>query len=202
MRIPFVAHTLAVAVFVASLVGAPALAPAIAAGLPGAVSVPPDTTSILPGGLAVPDSLMPEEPPASLPNRVTVYYFHRTLRCDTCLKFEAYTDEAIRSSFESELNSGVLEWRVVNLDDPGNEHFVDDYYITESSVIAVEFRDEEQSDWANLDAIWGLVGDKPAFLSYIRSAVEVRLVRVRDPEPTHSAAPDSVAQPDEKPVRR
>jgi len=162
----------------------------------------PDVASDLPDTTAAPDSTELAETRAPLPNRVVVYYFHRTLRCDTCLKFEAYTDETLRSSFKKELDGGELEWRVVNLDEPGNEHFVDDYFITESSVVAVEFRLGEQADWTNLDAIWGLVGDKAAFLSFIRRETEVRLIRTLKPAPIHSSARDSVASPDDEPVRR
>ena len=162
---------------------------------------PPDTTAPEIKA-ALPDSTEPEESRAPLPDRVVVYYFHRTLRCDTCLKFEAYTGEALGAAFAGELGDGTLEWHVVNLDNPGNEHFVDDYYITESSVVAIEFRGGEQKGWTNLDAIWGCVGNKPTFLSYIQSEVTTRLVGVLQPEPTHGSVRDSVTQPGEDPIRR
>ncbi|MFH1864924.1 MAG: nitrophenyl compound nitroreductase subunit ArsF family protein [Candidatus Eisenbacteria bacterium] len=193
--------TIQTLVVVALLVGSVALSVG-AAGPSGIVPGPPDTAAVPASGGDVPDSSESEEPRAPRPDRVVVYYFHRTLRCDTCLKFEAYTDEALSSCFTEELDDGELEWRVANLDDPGSEHFVDDYHITENSVVVVEFRGGEQREWANLDAIWGFVGDKPTFLSYIRSEVEASLSKVRKPEPTRSAVRDSLAPSDDKSVRR
>ena len=136
------------------------------------------------------------------PHEVRVYYFHRTLRCDTCLKFEAYTDEAIRAAFPDELTTGILKWQVVNLDDPASEHLVDDYHITESSVVLVEFRDGVQQGWANLDAIWGFVRDKPTFLSYIQSEVGSRLDAALEPAPAHGDSLDSVEPGNETPTGR
>ena len=151
---------------------------------------------------ATSDSTEPEEPRAPLPNRVVTYYFHRTLRCDTCLKFEAYTNEVLRSAFPDELSEGTLEWHVVNLDEPDNEHFVDDYFITESSVVAVEFRRGEQVDWTNLDAIWSLVGNRAAFSSFIQRETGVRLTRTLAPEFISGSVRDSVSAQDDEPIRR
>lgn len=195
---PFV-RTFMVAAFLAGSVGL-----STGTAVPtGAVPDSPDTNAAPLSRVNSPDSLSLEEPRAPLSDRVVVYYFHRTLRCATCLKFETYTDEALRLTFAEQLGDGKLEWRVVNLDDPGNEHFEDDYYITENSVVVVEFRGGEQREWANLDAIWGFVADKPAFLSYIRSEVVACLGKVRTPEPTATGgARDTVAQPDEGTDRR
>jgi len=67
---------------------------------------------------------------ASHPSRkLVVYYFHGTARCPTCRKFESLTDEAIKGHFSEALGRGTLEWRVVNIERPGNEHFVDDYQL-------------------------------------------------------------------------
>ena len=198
MRGSLAVHTLAAV----ALLAGPVILSTSVAGPPGGVPGPPDTAAAVVSEATVLDSLEPKEPRAPRPDRVAVYYFHRTLRCDTCLKFEAYTGEVIRAAFADELDDRTLEWHVVNLDDPGSEHFVDDFHITESSVVAVEFRGGEQQEWANLDAIWSFVGDKPVFLSFIQSEVAARLGEVREPEPTHSSVRDSVAQPNEKPVRR
>ncbi len=135
-------------------------------------------------------------------DRVVVYYFHHTLRCETCLRFEAYTDEALRTTFADELGVGELEWHVVNLDDAGSEHFVDDYDITENSVVVVGFRGGEQREWTNLDAIWGCVADKPTFLSFIRDQVEERLSRARGPEPRRGSEDDSSVPSGDTPVGR
>ena len=63
------------------------------------------------------------------PDRTSImaYYFHGNVRCATCMKIEAYTAESITTSFTNELSAGLIEWNIVNTDEPENEHFVKDY---------------------------------------------------------------------------
>ena len=166
----------------ASRVGGLRAAAAVVVGLAvtaGAVGTPPESVPAeRETTAAVPDTGAVKE---VVPDRVAVLYFHRTIRCSNCLKFESYTEEAIRAAFPDELGEGVLEWKVLDYEEPGNEHLVDDYCITESSVIVVEFRDGEEQSWANLDAIWGFVKDRPTFLSYIQNEVGSRLDALNEP---------------------
>jgi hypothetical protein len=101
-------------------------------------------------------------------DRVIAYYFHGSQRCKTCLTIEAYTAEAIRTGFANALSSGALEWKVVNIEEPENEHFVEDYQITTRTVVLVEMKDGKQVRWSTLDRVWDLVGDQPAFAAYIQ----------------------------------
>jgi hypothetical protein len=101
-------------------------------------------------------------------DRVIAYYFHGSQRCKTCLTIEAYTAEAIRTGFADALSNGTLEWKVVNIEEPENEHFVEDYQITTRTVVLVEMKDGKQVRWSTLDRVWDLVGDQPAFAAYIQ----------------------------------
>jgi hypothetical protein len=60
-------------------------------------------------------------------HKVIVYYFHGNVRCVSCRKIEAYTKAAIDSGFTSGIESGDLEWRVVNTDSSQNGHYLEDY---------------------------------------------------------------------------
>jgi hypothetical protein len=139
-------------------------------------------------GAAIADSIAARDSTASAPpaDRVTVYYFHRTARCENCLKFEAYADQALRDSFGKELAEGTLEWRVVNLDDTTNAHFVSDYDLFESSLVVSRVRGGQEVDWRKLDAMWTLVDDKDAFLKYVAFEVGEELKRLNEPEPQDS----------------
>ena len=121
-----------------------------------------------------------EPAPVALPNRsnlepaaskVVVYYFHGTARCPTCRKFESYSDELIRQEFSQELNDGRLEWQVVNVDETGNKHFVTDYKLFSKSIVVVKKQPGEKPQFKNLDKIWQLVGDKQAFVKYIKDKI-------------------------------
>jgi hypothetical protein len=99
---------------------------------------------------------------------IVAYYFHGNKRCTTCRKLEAYSEEAITGGFASELESGELEWRVVNTDEKVNAHFVTDFELVTKSVVLVEYRDGEVVRFENLKLVWQLVGDQDGFLRYVR----------------------------------
>jgi hypothetical protein len=99
---------------------------------------------------------------------IVAYYFHGNKRCSTCRKLEAYSEKAITGGFVSELETGELEWWVVNTDDKANAHFVTDFELVTKSVVLVEYRDGEVVRWENLKLVWQLVGDQDGFVRYVR----------------------------------
>ena len=99
--------------------------------------------------------------------RVIAYYFHGTARCATCRAIEQYTYEALVTGFPGELESGTLEWRPINVEEPQNQHFIDEYQLSMRSVILADMAGENQTRWKNLDQIWEL-GNKDVFISYIQ----------------------------------
>ena len=101
-----------------------------------------------------------------------VYYFYTNVRCATCRKLEAYSQEAVDSGFVKLISDHCLEFRGVNTDDEANAHFLKDYELYTKSVVVVAYDQDKQVRWKNLDKIWELVGDKPKFLAYIRSEVD------------------------------
>ena len=98
---------------------------------------------------------------------VVAMYFHGNARCATCRKIEAYADEAITQGFVDELESGRLAWRVVNIDESANKHFIEDFQLVTRSVVLVEYRNGEILRWENLDKVWQLVRSKDKFVSYV-----------------------------------
>lgn len=101
--------------------------------------------------------------------RVIAYYFHGQTRCATCKTIEAYAHEAIETHFADDVNSGRLEVRWVNFDEPGNEHFLDDYELASSSLVLVDPHSNGPGSWKLLQDVWQLTDDKPAFLSYVHA---------------------------------
>lgn len=107
--------------------------------------------------------------------RVIVYYFHGTARCATCRAIEQYAYDALVTGFPRELQFGVLEWHPINVEEPQNRHFIDDYELIMRSVILADMAGENQTRWKNLDRIWDLVGDKSSFMSYIQEETRIYL---------------------------
>ena len=108
-------------------------------------------------------------------HQVVVNYFHGNVRCATCRKFETYTTEVMENGFAEELKSGTLEFRIINVDEPENGHYVQDYQLTTRSVVVADFKDGKETGWKNLERIWQLVGNKEEFLAYIRTETRAYL---------------------------
>lgn len=104
---------------------------------------------------------------ATADRTVIVYYFHGNKRCNTCRTIEAYTEAAINLGFQEELHSGRLAWKAVNVDDPENGHFVQDYQLTTRAVVLVDIDRGNQIKWTKLERVWQLVRNKEAFFDYI-----------------------------------
>ena len=104
---------------------------------------------------------------------VAAYYFHGTRRCPTCRKIEAPTNEAIQTGLATDIKDGRLVWNVLNIDEDANNHFIQDFQLTSSSVILVRYDGGESKKWKNLDKVWRLVrSDKNQFVSYVQSEIK------------------------------
>ena len=108
---------------------------------------------------------------ASTGGAVTAYYFHGTFRCPTCHKLEQYAKEAIENNFEDALISGKLAFKVVNIENKGNEHYVNDYQLYTKSVVLSLTKDGKEIRSRNLDKIWEYVGNKDRYENYVRDEV-------------------------------
>jgi len=84
---------------------------------------------------------------------------------------EKYSREAIDSNFKDALASGRLEFKAVNVEDRGNEHFVDEYKLYTKTLILSLVKDGKEVKSKNLDKIWELVRDKQKFIKYVTSEV-------------------------------
>jgi hypothetical protein len=104
-------------------------------------------------------------------NRVRVYYFHGNMRCYTCHTMEKYSREAIEANFKDALASGKLEFKVVNTDERGNEHYVSDYQLYTKSLVLSLVKDGKEIKSKNLTKIWEYVRDKQRFYDYVSAEV-------------------------------
>lgn len=105
-------------------------------------------------------------------DRLVAYYFHGNVRCQTCRTIEAYAEEAIKNGYPQQFASGKVEWHAVNIEEPENEHFVQDYSLVTRSVVLVHMKDGAQAEWKRLDNVWNLVHNKQAFVDYIYESAD------------------------------
>lgn len=107
--------------------------------------------------------------------KLIVYYFHGNMRCPTCYKLENYAKSVVETDFADQIRKGKIEWKTVNVEEPGDEHFTNDYKLYTKSVIVSVQKDGKESSWKNLDRIWTLVGDQTQYQDYIRKEVKACL---------------------------
>lgn len=143
---------------------------AVAENSPKEVSLVKDNdTATTTGDTVNPDSS------ESIVDKIIVYYFHGTRRCSNCVKFENYTKETLDSGFAGEIDSGLLEWRQVDIDESENKHFINDYRLFTKAVVLSRVIRGKEAGWKNLDKIWEYVGNKEKFMSYIKDEINTFL---------------------------
>jgi len=130
-----------------------------------ALSAPTSAAAVKPAPATPP-------PPAPAKSKVIVYYLHSTARCSNCLKIEAYTAAEVTGPLGGLISDGRLEWKVLNIDQPENAHFVQDYQLFTKSVVVSEVKNGKEVRWKRLDKVWDYLGDQQAFMKYVGDEVK------------------------------
>jgi hypothetical protein len=108
-------------------------------------------------------------------HKIIVYYFHMTARCETCMKIEKLTIEAVNEAFKKELGAGTIETKVINIDEAANSHFDKDYKLRAQAVIISDMAGSNEKRWKNLEKIWDYVSNEIEFKQYITDEVKAYL---------------------------
>lgn len=103
--------------------------------------------------------------------QVIAYYFHATIRCETCERIERQAEALIEDRFKSEMKLNALVFKPVNYDLPENAHFVSDYKLPCPSLVLVRQKDGSDEKVALLGDTWDLVGDEAKFNQYVETEV-------------------------------
>lgn len=111
------------------------------------------------------------EAAADNPDGVTVYYFHNTRRCRTCLGIQKTIEQTIAEDFIEETGSGRLRYLAINLDEPQNRHFTTDFALSFSTMVMVRYQDEKAVKWENFDKVWEYARDPQALADYTMAGV-------------------------------
>ena len=148
-----------------------------------------DATSVSGKSLPVPENHSSKEPATkqkeeapsprtemkSQDSKIIAYYFHGTFRCTTCRTIEQYSHDAIQTSFAKELANGKLEFRPVNVEEPDNRHFIEEYQLFSKSLVLSLVTDGKEIKWKNLTDVWKYVSDKERFFQYVKDEVKIFL---------------------------
>ena len=108
-------------------------------------------------------------------SKIIAYYFHGSFRCPTCHKLEQYSKEAIEENFKNEISKGTLEFKTINVEEKGNEHFINDYRLYTKQLVISEIENDKEIRYKNLEKIWEYVRDKEKFFNYVISEIQAYL---------------------------
>lgn len=105
-------------------------------------------------------------------SKVIAYYFHGTFRCSTCRTIEKYSHDAIQQYFLKELGNGKLEFKPLNVEDPENRHYIQDYQLFSKSLVLSLVTDGKEIKWKNLTDVWTYVRDKEKYYQYVKDEID------------------------------
>jgi hypothetical protein len=103
---------------------------------------------------------------------VIAYYFHGTIRCETCLKIERQARESMERRFPLEMAEKRLVFLPVNYDKPEDAHFLKDYKLPCPSLVLVRQKNGKDEKWKLLDKTWELIENPIKFNEYVEGEVD------------------------------
>ena len=123
------------------------------------------------GALPIPGVVAADKPATRPAHQVIACYFHRTVRCPTCLKISAYVEEAVQGGFEAQLKDGSVRMVMVDFQDAKNQKYAEAYKITGPTLVIMDVRDGKIVAWKPAPKVWSLVGEKENFVNYVQAEV-------------------------------
>ncbi len=101
--------------------------------------------------------------------KVTVYYFHRTYRCYTCLNIEKMAHETLQKTYPQELTNGTIRWQPV--DYMQNVTLAQQFEVDFPTLVVAVNDKGKVSSFRRLDDTWDLKNDPKAFNEMLVGAV-------------------------------
>jgi hypothetical protein len=127
--------------------------------------------------------------------QVIAYYFHGTIRCETCLMIEQQAKQVIEQQFSAELAANRLMFVSVNYEQPENAHFLTDYKLPCPSLVLVRQKDGKDEKSKLLRETWQLVHDPIKLNSYVEAEVRNFLNGQEQQTSTNRVEPLSAPNP-------
>jgi len=103
-------------------------------------------------------------------NKVQVFLFHATMRCPTCIAIGRFTGETVNERFQSELKSGQVEFREINIDLPENKELAQKFQASGSALYLNAIRDGADNIEQDIK-VWSLVGNTAQFKDYLENKI-------------------------------
>ncbi len=103
--------------------------------------------------------------------RVEVVCFYGTHRCISCKIVEEYAKKTLEEFFQSELRTGKITFKSINIELPENRDIVVKYQARGSSLFINAIKDGKDNISEDVD-VWYLTGDEQAYKEYFKEKIE------------------------------
>lgn len=88
---------------------------------------------------------------------------------------EDFCKGTVERNFKSFITAKKLEFKSINIERYGNEHFVDDFQLYTRSLVIALVKNGKQVRFKNLEYIWEFAEDQDKLLGYIMGEVDAFL---------------------------
>jgi len=134
-------------------------------------------------GLLSQRSRAADQAQSNVPDRqIIVCYFHRTVRCPTCLKIGAAIEQVVQAKFAEQLRAGTVRLKFVDFQNPKNKKIAEAYHITGPTLVILDVHGGKVSSWKTAPKVWSLVGKWDAFYRYVEDEIRSTLMSDRTAE--------------------
>lgn len=103
-------------------------------------------------------------------NRVQVFVFHATQRCPSCVAIGKFASSTINEFFRSELASGQIEFREVNIDLLENKELAQKFRAAGSSLFINSIKNGQDNIQEDTD-VWRYVFQEEQFKAYLKEKI-------------------------------
>ena len=128
-----------------------------------------DTCSLVPRAPSSHASLVRD---AGRVEPVVVYYFHRTIRCVSCVRAEQWLDALLHERFAAAMAEGRLVLLILNVDEEANRHFAEEFDVQSSALWITQAVPGHTDRRTLAGEIWTRAHDKAVFDTYVGELVE------------------------------
>jgi len=102
---------------------------------------------------------------------VIAYYFHRTIRCKTCIDIESNAERVIKENFAKELADGQLTWMPLNLEESNGQKLAKEFDVFSSTLVIAKMKGDNPTEYKKLEKVWDLLGNPEEFSLYVTEEV-------------------------------
>jgi hypothetical protein len=88
-----------------------------------------------------------KEPSVADTDKIEVYYFHNTRRCETCKAVEAVTRKTLEENFAQQMKAGEITFQSLNIEDEENEPLARKLHVSGQTLLFV--KDGKKKDLTN-----------------------------------------------------